>query len=198
MKKFISFLLFGLLLTSGCSPFSLINSEVYNHADLAAYNTYRIVSPEDGKLPPGMNMIDYYNIANAVRTQMEIRGYKESSNAVLMINFGLTVQTKIATEPAIPPGAYPYNGFYPYFIYPRAFYWQSYYANAKVITGIYKEGVLTMDMVNIKEKMYLYSSSVSTILDSGSGALRNVSEIQQAVQVLFSKYPVKPIVTNKK
>ena len=31
----------------------------------------------------------------------------------------------------------------------RNVYWSSYYANARVITGIYKEGVLTMDIVNI-------------------------------------------------
>lgn len=197
MKKILGLLSLSLILLSSCSTFQLVNSEVYNNADLAAYKTFRIVTPDEGKLPAMMTMIDYYNIANAIRTQMVMRGYTESPKSDLMINFGLTVHTQIDTEPAIPPGYFPYNGYYPYFIYPRSLYWQNYYANAKLITGIYKEGVLTMDFVNIKQKIFLYSSSVSTILDSGQGALRNVSEIDQAAQVLFSRFPVKPLVQNK-
>lgn len=196
MKKII--FLLNVILLSGCSAYQLINSEVYNNANLSAYKTFRIVTPDEGKLPPLMTMVDYYNIANAIRTQMVERGFQESSTSNLLINIGLTVQTKIDTEPALPPGYYPYNGFYPYFIYPRSLYWQSYYANAKLITDIYKEGVLTMDMINMKEKQFLYSSSVSTILDNGQGALRNVSEIDQAVQILFSKFPVKPLIAYSK
>lgn len=155
------------------------------------------MNAQDGKLPDLMTTIDYYNISNAIRTQMVARGYTESPTSDLLINIGLTVQTKIETEPAIPPGLYPYNGYYPYYIYPRSLYWQSYYSNAKLITGIYKEGVLSMDFVNIKDKMFLYSASVSTILDSGQSSLKNVSEINQAVQVLFSSFPVKPLTPMK-
>lgn len=195
MKKLI--ILLSVVLLSGCSAYQLINSETYNNADLAAYKTYRIAGPEDGKLPSIMTMIDYYNISNAIRQQMNERGYTESPDAILLVNIGLTVETKIATEPALPPGYYPYNGFYPYFIYPRSLYWQSYYANAKIITGIYKEGVLSIDLVNMKEKLFLYSASVSTILENGQSNLRNVSEINSAVKTLFSKFPVKPLNTKK-
>jgi hypothetical protein len=75
-------------------------------------------------------------------------------------------------------------------MYPRSFYWQSYYANAKVITGIYKEGVLSMDIVDIQQKLPLFSASVSTILENGSGQFRNLQSITEAVQTLFSKFPV--------
>ncbi|MCH5328303.1 MAG: DUF4136 domain-containing protein [Coprobacter sp.] len=200
MKKVI--FLLSVVLLSGCSAYQLVNSEVYNNADLSAYKTYRIVNLDEGKLPPIMTEIDFYNISNAIRTQMTERGFTESPTSNLLVNIGLTVQTKVETEPAIPPGGFggfpPYNGYYPYFVYPRSLYWQSYYANAKLITGIYKEGVLTMDLVNINTKEFLYSASVSTILDNGQGALRNVSEIQQAVQTLFSRFPVKPLTSNAK
>ena len=69
-------------------------------------------------------------------------------------------------------------------------YWQNYYANARVITGIYKEGVLTMDMVNIVDKIPLFSASVATILENGNTQFRDLSGIAEAVQTLFSKYPV--------
>lgn len=199
MKK--NLLLLSCLLLSvlaGCNSFQLINSEVYNNADLAAYKTFRIVDPSEGQLPDLMSKVDYYNIAAAIRNQMEIRGYKESPTSDLLINIGLTIQKKIETQPAIPPGYYPYNGFYPHYIYPRSLYWQSYYSNAKVITGIYKEGVLSMDFVNLALKQALYSASVSTILENGQAQLRNVSSIDDAVAVLFSKFPVKAPATASK
>lgn len=196
MKK-INYLL-GLLclfLFGGCSPYSLVQDTVYNSADLRDYSTFRIITPGEGKLPPGMTMVTYYNIAAAIREQMVDRGYTEDPSAPLLINIGLTVKKEIATEPLLPPGAYPYGGPYyggygPWFMYPRGYYWPDYYSNAQVITGIYREGVLTMDMVNIDTKTPLYSSSVATILDNGDTQFRDLAGIVQAVDVLFSKYPV--------
>lgn len=199
MKKTLIFMFLAALL-AGCSPFALVDSQTYNDADLADYHTFRIVTPDEGKLPPGMQMVTYYNIAAAIREQMVERGYQEDPSSPMLINIGLTVKQEIATEPALPPdagygpygpwGSPFYNGYYPYYIYPRALYWRNYYANAKIITGIYREGVLSMDIVNIQEKLPLYSSSVATILDDGDSEFRNLQGIAQAVQVLFSRFPV--------
>lgn len=194
MKK-ILYLLTLVLLAGACSPFALINSETYNNADLSQYKTFRIVSPADGQLPPGMEMVTYYNIAAAIREQMMQRGFTEDSKSPLLINIGLTIHREIETQPALPPGYMPYsgpyfNGYYPYFMYPRANYWANYYANAKVITGIYKEGVLTMDFVNIDSKIPLYSASAATILQNGNSQFRNLKGIVEAVETLFSRFPV--------
>lgn len=194
MKK-LFYLLPLVMLLSSCSPFALINSETYNDADLAQYKTFRIVSPDDGHLPPGMEMVTYYNITAAIREQMLERGFTEAANSPLLINIGLTVHREIETAPALPPGYTPYagpyyNGYYPYFMYPRAAYWSNYYANARVITGIYKEGVLTMDFVNIDTKTPLYSASVGTIMQNGNPQFRNLQGIAEAVTTLFSKFPV--------
>lgn len=192
MKKFIITLL-GLLglLSSSCSPFALVNSTVYNNSDVGEYKTFRIVAPPEGTLPPGMTMVTYYNIAAAIREQMIERGFTESPDSPLLVNIALTVHKEIETAPALPPGYFAYNGMYPYYMYPRNLYWQSYYANAKVITGIYREGVLTMELVDMDKKIALYSSSVSTILQPGDTQFRNLTEIAQAVKVLFSDFPVK-------
>lgn len=198
MKRIFSFLFVIALLTS-CSPYALVNNEVYNNADLAAYSTFRIITPEEGKLPPGMQMVTYYNIAQAIRAQMVERGYTEDTSSPLLINIGLTVQKELQTEPVLPPNYYPYYGpypgpgYYPFFMYPRQYYWP-YYQNAQVITGVYREGVLTMDMVNIKEKIPLYSASVATILTGNSmSGYRNLKNIYEAVNTLFSKFPVKEL-----
>lgn len=180
----------------GCSPYTLVSSETYNDADLAAYKTFRIVTPDEGDLPQGMEMVTYYNIAAAIREQMIERGYTQDPNSPLLINIAVTVQRRIDTEPAYPydpmgpgfgPGPGPWGGFYPSFIYPRYYYWNP---NAQVITGIYKEGVLTVDMVNIDKKLPLFSASVATIIDGSQGQYRNLKGIAEAVNTLFSKFPV--------
>lgn len=195
MKKILSFVASALLL-AGCSPYTLVNSETYNDAKLSSYSTFHIVTPDEGAMVPGMQAVTYYNIAAAIREQMLERGYQESADSPLLINIGLSVQKEIQTEPALPPNYYPYYGpapapgYYPFFMYPRQYYWPSYYQNAQVITGIYKEGVLTMDMVNTVEKVPLYSASVATIVNGGDSGYRNLQGIAEAVNTLFSKFPV--------
>lgn len=186
----------GLMASSSCSSYQLVNNETFNNADLADYSTFRIVTPDMGSLPQGMQMVTYYNIAAAIRDQMVMRGYTESPNSPLLINIAVTTQREIATEPLMPPaGWWPYNGpYYPYYMWPRynyGPYWPAgYYSNAQVITGIYKEGVLTMDMVNIDTKTPLCTASVATILNGGGDGYQNLKGITQAVQTLFSKFPV--------
>lgn len=193
MRKLFT-LICSIVLLASCSPFALVNSETYNGAKLEDYHTFRIVTPDEGTMPPSMTMVTYYNIAAAIREQMVERGFVEDSNSPLLINIGLTVHREISTEPLVPPGFYAYpgpyfNGLYPSFIYPRSYYY-NYYKNAQVITGIYKEGVLTMDIVNIQEKLPLYSASVATIMENGNAQFRDLEGIAKAVKTLFSKFPV--------
>ncbi|MCM1111558.1 MAG: DUF4136 domain-containing protein [Clostridium sp.] len=195
--------------TAGCSQYALVDTSTYNNADLASYKTFRIVTPDDeNRLPPGMEEITYYNIAQAVREQMVERGYTESPESPLLINLGVTVKREVATEPLAatlptlpPPPTAPlpgphfffgprgpgYGGPAPWFIYPRSYYWNP---NTQVVTGIYREGVLTMDIVNTATKTPLYSSSVATILDNGDSQFRNLKGIAEAVGKLFSRFPV--------
>ncbi len=158
MKKLVfSFIVLASLVMWGCSPYTLLNSTVYNNADVQMFKTFRIATPQEDMLPPKMSMTDYYNIANAIRQQLTERGFTEAPNSPIMINFGLTVQNSIQTEPALPPGYWPgywngWGGWRSYWISPRSMYLQNYYQNAELITGIQKEGVLTIDMVDIQDK----------------------------------------------
>lgn len=76
--------------------------------------------------------------------------------------------------------------------HPQDYYLTDYYIDSGVIAGIYQQGVLTIDVVNIKEKTPLYTSSVSSILDI-DGNYRDMEEIDKAVTMLFSQYPVQPV-----
>ena len=110
MKKLLTLIVVLAGLLTSCSPFNLVTSTTYNNADLSSYSTFRIVTPEEGKIPPGMATVTYYNIAAAIREQMVERGFTEDPNSPLLINIGLTVKQQIATEPAyqaLTPYPYP-------------------------------------------------------------------------------------------
>lgn len=221
MKKSLSLLLaaLGVLALSGCSSYTLTNSESYVGADLSSYHTFRIVTPQDGQLPPGMSMVSYYNIAAAIREQMVERGFTEDPNSSLLVNIGLTVKKQLVdvpvtqtvqTGPTLPPPMPPVprplprpvrpgfgpghgpamNGVVPVFVYPRSYYWPNYTTVTQWVPSIYKEGVLTMDLVNIDKEEPVYTASVATILDNGDSELQTLSGIAKAVKVLFSKFPI--------
>lgn len=215
----------ALLVLTGCSQYVLTHSETYVGADLGSFKTFRIVTPQDGKLPPGMSMVSYYNIAAAIREQMVERGFTEDPSSPLLVNIGLTVNKQlvdvpvtqtIPTGPAVPPppmGTLPpplprpmrpgivpghgpaMNGMVPVFMYPRSYYWPNYTTVTQWVPSIYKEGVLTIDLVDIAKEEPVYTASVATILDNGDSQLQTLSGITKAVKVLFSKFPI-PIKKN--
>ena len=117
MKKI--WYLFGLiaLLVSSCSPYTLVNNETFNSADLRQFTTFRIVTPAMGSLPPGMEQVTYYNIAAAIREEMLMRGYTEDPNSPLLVNIAVTTHKELQTEPLVQPGYFPYYGnYYPYYM----------------------------------------------------------------------------------
>ncbi len=208
---------------TGCSSYTLTNSESYVGQNLSSFHTFRIVTPRDGELPPGMSMVSYYNIAAAIREQMVERGFTEDPDSPLLVNIGLTVKKEltdvpvtqtIQTSPTSPqpapllpmprplprpvrPGMGPVpghgpamNGVVPVFIYPRAYYWPHYTTVTQWVPSIYKEGVLTIDLVNIDKEVPVYTASVATILTNGDSELQTLSGITKAVSVLFSKFPI--------
>lgn len=209
----------ALALTS-CSSYTLTNSESYVGANLSEFHTFRIVGPQDGDLPPGMSMVSYYNIAAAIREQMTERGFTEDPDSPLLVNIGLTVKKQlvdvpytqtIQTGPAVPPppvapvpprlprpvrpGVNPghgpaMNGVVPVFMYPRSYYWPHYTTLTQWVPSIYKEGVLSIDLVNLNKEEPVYTASVATILDNGDSQLQSLSGITKAVSVLFSKFPI--------
>ncbi len=181
-------------LLTGCNSYSLVNSKVYDNVAIENHKTFHIVDLKMGSLPPRMDHATFECIVAAIRSQMLERGYKESANSPLLINFAVTVHDDTPLSPAgheIVDGPY-LSCTYPCYIIPQDYYLTDYYIDSGVIAGIYQQGVLTIDVVNIKEKTPLYTSSVSSILDI-DGNYRDMEEIDKAVTMLFSQYPVQPV-----
>lgn len=194
MKKHFSILFvtaLALVAFVACgSPYTLESSNVMNNADFTKYKTFSVLEPSTADLPSFMSKMDYDNIANVIAGEMEQRGYKRvKNNPDLLINFGLSAQEKIETKDALPPTAG--RGFR--FMGPRASYVDSYYSDAKVISDVYKEGLLSMDVVDAAKNMYLFNAVVGAVMDGSGSKIRDFEQLQQAADKLFSKFPVAEI-----
>lgn len=182
------------LLLASCSSYSIVNSHVYDNAAIARHKTFHIVDLKMGSLPPRMDHATFECIVASIRSQMLERGYKESANSPLLINFAVTVHDDTPLSPAgheIVDGPY-LSCTYPCYIIPQDHYLDDHYLESGVIKAIYQQGVLTIDVVNLKERAPLYTSSVSSIFDL-EGNYLDLAEIDKAVDKLFSDYPVPPL-----
>lgn len=201
MKKFLIIVAVITVLFNGCSNYELLNSSVYNPKKLIAIKTYRIAKPKSDQLPPNMNMTDYNNIAMAIRQQMNMRGLKEDSTSSNLINFGLTVKTSIVTQSNYPPPPlywYGFGGWNSYWMYPRYDYLPAYYGNIQLVSEVQKNGVLTIDIVDIIDHTYLWSASVENLVDNSNLQIIPYSEVQPLVATAFSEFPIPLPNTNSK
>lgn len=186
MKSFMKNLLFivGLLTLAACSSYSVLDSRVYNNADLTEYKTFAIAEPEQTNFPAQMTMRDYDALATAVRSQMIKRGYQESQNPELVVYIGISIVDKIETKDAIPPAT-------PYYFGRRAAWLRNYYSDTKLITGVNKEGTVSVDIVDVKNQKVVYAGAVGSVMDRQQH-IRDMAELDDAMNALFKNFPVKP------
>ncbi len=203
MKKFLLLLTISIAIYS-CSNYQLLNSSVYNPQKLAMIKNYRIAKPHADQLAPNMNMTDYQNIAMAIRQQLNNRGLVEDSTSVNLVNFGLTIKTSVVTQANYPPMAppppywYGFGGWSSYWMYPRYTYLPAYYNNVQLVSEVQKNGVLTIDIVDLQDHSYLWSASVENLINNTDQRILPYSEVQPLVSTAFSEFPILPPKTNTK
>lgn len=195
--------LFGTLLIalSACSgPYHLLANKLLNNADMTTYKTYTFVPYEQQHTPNpwriNISEADYNAITNAIRWEMNQRGFTEAPDGAILIDVGLTVLRNATVNTTI----YPAWGGIRYY-YPGGFrrfggwspYWRDRAYRAYTTAKIDKEGVLVMDMIDAKRDVHLFTSAVSAVLDPTHQQLKDPVQLQQACDVLFSKFPIHPM-----
>lgn len=189
MKKIFIMVSVAVLTLASCGTLTLEQSKVLNNADLASYKTFMIEPADGSAIPSYLSMDDVNNIYNSISKQLYQRGYVSvSTNPDMIVYVAMSVKQVIKTKDLVPPG----SGFgYRYFS-PRAAYLDSYYSDAQIISGISKEGVLMVDMVDTRKKMHIFCAEVSSLAEDSGINVKDLSNLDQATGLLFSKYPVPP------
>lgn len=171
---------------SSCAGYTLLRSSAPASAEeLSKFKTYTIVAPDKDRLPAGMTMFDFRIIAEGIRNQMDIRGFKDAPNSAMQIHIGVVVKEQIETKSAVPATGRMYYG-------PRASYLRNYYSDTKIITDINQVGNLTVDIVDDQNQKYLYTATISNTVKNGN-RLQDTKEVSAAMNTLFKDFPIKPI-----
>ncbi len=189
MKRLVILVTAAVIMLSSCGTFTLEQSKVLNNADMASYKTFMIEPADGSTIPSYLSMDDVKLIYRSISDQLYRRGYiSVSTNPDMIVYVAMSVKQVIQTKDLIPPGS---DFGYRYFS-PRGAYLDNYYSNAQIISGISKEGVLMVDIVDARKKIHVFCAQVSSLAEDGGVNVKDLSELDQATEVLFSRYPVLP------
>ena len=151
----------GALLISACQSTPDIRNETSPAANFASYKTFGYFSPLATDKAGYQSAITGH-LKSATRSAMEAKGYVFSETSPdLLINFYANVQDK--QEVYSTPGPTMAGGYYGY----RAGYYGG-FNTATVDTYNYKQGTLTVDVIDPKQKALAWTATAEGRVSSES------------------------------
>ncbi len=181
--KQLFFLLLAATMVACSSSVKISNAGVAPGADLAKYKSfdfYKLDASGD-TVSKGFNeRMDM--LKSAIAGELTSRGYTQSSSKPdMLVNIGLQVEEKAQTRETDwrTDGAYKYMG-------QRNYSWKS----EEVVVGYYKEGSVTVHLVDAAANEMVWKGTAKDILPSKQS---KVPELAKAgMKALFAKYPIAP------
>lgn len=174
----------SLLLLGACATGPQVRSMTDPSTNFAQFQTFGFVEPL-GTDSAGYQSIVSRHLKAATRTQMEARGLRyDATSPQLLVNFNAALNDRMRVtttpQPVMAPGYYGYR---------RGFYqpWPLYTESTDVTQ--YREGTLTIDVVDASRKQLVWESTTSKAVTSKD--MQNVgAAIDTAVAAAFTKFPV--------
>ncbi|MGC9150856.1 MAG: DUF4136 domain-containing protein [Microbacter sp.] len=184
---------------AAAASFHLMSAKVLNNARFTTYKTYSFLpydQQNNRNNPAGLKFseTDYNNMVQAIRNELNKRGFTESSDGEMLIDIGITLLRKATVNTDLYPAYGGIRFYYPgYFRRGWAPYWRDRAYRAYTTAKIDRDGVLILDIIDSKRDVHLYSASVSTNLDKNATQWNDSTSLNEAAKLLFKKFPVKPL-----
>ena len=179
MKRILAILLFGAM--AACSSTRVSNTESAPNTDFSKYKTfdfYKLTASGD-TISKGFDE-RVAVLKSAIGGELGKRGYTQtSSNPDLLVNIGIQVEQKTQTRETDwrTDGRYTYIG-------QRNYSWKS----EEVVTGYYKEGTVTINVVDAAKNSMVWKGTAKDVLPSKEKNLPEAAA--KGMKALFEKYPV--------
>lgn len=173
-----------LLALGACSSGPEVRALSDPSANFSQYQTFGFVEPL-GTDRAGYQSIVSQHLKDSTRRQLEARNLRyDPTNPQLLVNFNASLNDKMRVtttpEPVMAPGYYGFR---------RGFYqpWPL-YAESTDVTQ-YKEGTLTIDVVDAARKQLIWEGTATKAVSSKD--TQNVpAAIDGAVAAAFAKFPI--------
>jgi hypothetical protein len=178
------------VLFGACAYSPTILRDTNPAATFGAYKTFGFFSPLATDRFAYESLLSQH-FKDATRRMMESKGYVYSTSAPdLLVNFYVNVEDKQEIRStSVAPAPYPgyYSGYYPggYYGYRTGFY--SGFNTVSVETINYKQGTLTIDLIDAKKKLLAWTALAegrvpsSAIRDPGPAIDKLVTSMMEPV-----------------
>jgi len=167
------------ILLTGCSSSTKVYTNEDPTVDFGKYKTFAFQSNLGTDGDRYASLASQYLKTATVR-EMEARGYKESSNPDMIVNFNIQTEEKIRTTqtPTASGGYYGYRGYGA---------WGGYGGYETRVTQ-YTEGTVNVDLVDAKKSQLVWEGViVGKVTDEVRENLQAVSD--EVVTEIFANYP---------
>src|SRR5277367_5008819 len=148
------------VLITACAAPPTIHRETNPDANFSSYKTFGFLSPLATDKFPYESLLTQH-LKDATRQAMESKGYVFTNGAPdLLLNFYVNIQDKqdvrATPGPPVAYAGYP-GGYYGY----RSGYYRV-YRTATIETVNYKQGTLTIDLVEAKQKVLAWTATAES------------------------------------
>lgn len=168
----------------GCASGPNISSDYDRGADFGAYQTWNFID-DAGPDYQGYESLFSQYMFDAIEIEMNKRGYTQSNNPDLLLNFNAVIQDK--TKVTQTPSTMPMGGYYGY----RGGYygaWGGYGYGTETRVSQYTEGTFNIDVIDAKKKQLVWEAvGVGKITDDTRENLH--SKVMAGVPQYFALYP---------
>ena len=146
----------AIVLISACSSSPAIHRDTNPNATCGSYKTFGFLSPLASDKFPYESLLTQH-LKDAGRQAMEAKGYTFSASAPdLLLNFYVNIEAR--QDVRVTPGSPGYNGYAGGYYGYRTGYYRP-YNTATVETVNYKQGTLTIDLVDAKKKVLAWTAT---------------------------------------
>jgi Domain of unknown function (DUF4136) len=154
-------------LFSACANTPTIHRDTNPAATFGSYKTFGFLSPLATDKFPYESLLTQH-LKDATRQAMESKGYVFNTSAPdLLVNFYVNIQDK--QDVRTTPGSAAYAGYgYPggYYGYRTGYY--RVYKTATIETVNYKQGTLTIDLVDAKQKILAWTATAESRISNSA------------------------------
>lgn len=173
------FACFLIILFTACSSSKVINTERADNVDFSTYKTFDFYQVE----AKGDTISQRFNdritkLQDAIAIKMQKLGYLLSkTNPDLQINIGIVVKEETQTRQT------DFRTDAPRYIGQRRYSWKS----EQVETGSYREGTVTVHMIDAKQNKMIWKGAVQDIIPKKESRLD--ATIKRGISKLLADYP---------
>jgi Domain of unknown function (DUF4136) len=170
----IYFLIFHILL-AGCGSSSQVYSDYDRSANIEEYRTFGWLPSDQIEArnnPLYYNELNDKRIKNAVAAQLESKGYRyKISKPEILLHYHIIIEDKTTVRTD-----------------PYGYYYGPYWMRTHVDVFQYREGTLIVDLMDAATNSLVWRGWVTSFIKN-TNPEKTEENIQQAVRMIFSKYP---------